>query len=919
MSRNIFIKLVVCLLCQLPALSFAQSLSLYEYWFDDNFSGRQSGSLSGTNTVLSLSVDTEQLDDGVHKISFRARQSDGNYSAVTSSLFLKLSAGKATQLEYWVDGDYANVRTIEGTPTEDGTGYKFINDLDFGTIAPGHHRLYFRPVSNSKITVGAVTSMPIIVKSRYNIDIEDVKMKSFSISVDNEEPVTVNVNKDNELILNPYILNVRDLNIGNHTLKTHFWNTANAGVALEQNFTVNAIETPTITLTAQENDGQVTLKFNSIPNDVRWGILRTDINGVTAKIDGKTESCYPSEITSVDNPPAGSYKYKVRGYYMDADGTKKTVNSNEVDVAVVASQNGPFGKISGNIRNTNGDAMFGESWEVTFSDGVTIKADFAGCYFRDNIPVGTVLEITAKSWDFSCKPVTITVKEGTNLVFNTATFDEELMRSRYTSDLQFDSFVEVEPGLHLKFKVKNRTRLPWRGKLCVVTGRKEYMDNPPKIPFEQTDWTPETQQLAGSVAPFTVINNIQYDYSEMICLSPGESKDVFISHHIPLTIPPSSKDELYYFIVQSIDEYGTKLVAVNDDYNIKENPLVQLVNNGEYDLNRQFEEDIESCIALVMGICSTVIEFDGKLGDMSRCMQEMKETLGYSLDYYQLAYKIDSASTYSHILDEIPEWHFYHILYGEDRRFLGMVNSVRDNIAKEVRACKNTLKYLKDVKKCIDLVKGYNQWESMNEMDRIGAIADKILNLAEKKIPFANILKMYLDVTKNTIHNINGLAEKWYSNHDYDTFYNGYGEIYSSSNFEFNIKVKRKTWISTTFAAKKVKDCIFSVEINCVGHLAGNDPLKCTATYTPEVIDDKLRLRRINITGDPPSIGGLIPIEDMWMTIRWSNGRVSYVPIRKSNDVIGNGVKHDKNHYTITFQSATTDPEHMADIIFLDD
>ena len=91
MSRNKFINLIACLLCLLPTLTYSQSLTTYEYWFDDSIGSRQSGSLSGTNTVVKLSVGTDQLDNGVHKFSFRAKQSDGKYSAVTSSLFLKRS------------------------------------------------------------------------------------------------------------------------------------------------------------------------------------------------------------------------------------------------------------------------------------------------------------------------------------------------------------------------------------------------------------------------------------------------------------------------------------------------------------------------------------------------------------------------------------------------------------------------------------------------------------------------------------------------------------------------------------------------------------------------------------------------------------------------------------------------------------
>ena len=162
-----------------------------------------------------------------------------------------------------------------------------------------------------------------------------------------------------------------------------------------------------------------------------------------------------------------------------------------------------------------------------------------------------------------------------------------------------------------------------------------------------------------------------------------ESKEVYIKHNIPLTSPPTVKDELYYFFVESQDEYGTKLVATNDDYNIKENPLAQLVNNGQYDAEKQGEEDVETCIAMIMGLCSTVKEFDGRLGDMSRCMEELQESLGDALTYDDLAGVIQRSGSYVYIRERIPSWRFMRNLYGEDRRYLGMVNSVRDNISKE--------------------------------------------------------------------------------------------------------------------------------------------------------------------------------------------------------------------------------------------
>ena len=889
-----------------------------EYWFDDDVAHSATMALPATalsdTVVVALAMNnSEKFPLGMHQLSMRMVTDSREQSPIYTARVLKKASGKIDVIEYWVDdwvdeNGVAHPKSITGkTASNDENAFVFNNTFDLSDASEGYHRVYYRATSDNGNANSAVSMTPVMVKSRYNVDSDNVNMSAFSFSVDDEKPVLVNVqDSGKELNLDPYTLDVRDLAAGDHTLRAQFWNTAKTNVSYEQIFKVNPVVIPKVQLSAENKDGQVILTFNSIPTGVRWRVIRIDANGVRAKIDGNEQGIYPSTITTVDDAPAGQYTYMVRTVYTDAEGIEHPVNSNEVTMTVTASQYGKFGRISGDVR-VGGSPLWGEVWSVTFSDGVTIETDRYGFYHREKIPVGKTLDITVKSRDYYCETKTVTIKEGVNNVSHIGILDEGAVRSRYNNDLQFDSNVELMPRLHMKFKVKNITRLSWHGKLRVVTGRKEYVDNPPKNPFESND----AQILAGSVAPFWINDYYQYDYSDELSIPAGESKDVYIKHNVPITTPPTGKDELYYFFVESVDEYGTKLVAINYEYNIKENPIVQLVDNGQYDLEKDGEAEIENCVNILMGLCSTVTEFDGKLGDMSRCMDEMQTELGYTLDYYDLAGKIERSGYYSYLLDEVPEWEFYKILYYEDRRFLGMVNSVRDKISGEVRLAKDAFGYLKKAKKCIDEVKKYNQWQDMNDLERAGAIADKILNLSEKTFPFAKVLKSYLDVTKVTIRNINKLGRKWDDNHAYMTF--------RDDGIKFDIRVKKKGWLSSTFDAETVKERILTVEIKAIGHIQGNDPLVCTSTYTPVVQDGKVYLNRVKADGPQPEAGGIVPIEEMWMTIWWSNGRVSYVPIRNSDEMEGNGIKYERNHYTVTFQSKTNKEEYMADIINLDD
>ena len=143
MSRKSLYICVTCLLYLLPALSFAQSLTLYEYWFDDDFDNRISSSLSGANAVVNTSIDVNQLDNGIHKFSFRAKQSDGKFSAVSSSLFLKRPAAQGSQVEYWFDDNFDQRDKIDILNTEDEQELSL--DLRSSTKYPmGFHKLNMR-------------------------------------------------------------------------------------------------------------------------------------------------------------------------------------------------------------------------------------------------------------------------------------------------------------------------------------------------------------------------------------------------------------------------------------------------------------------------------------------------------------------------------------------------------------------------------------------------------------------------------------------------------------------------------------------------------------------------------------------------------------------------------------------------------
>ncbi|MBO7118790.1 MAG: hypothetical protein J6W03_00535 [Bacteroidaceae bacterium] len=567
MSRKTFINIIACLLCLLPALSFAQSLTTYEYWFDDSFSSRQSGSLSGTNTVVRLSVGTDQLDNGVHKFSFRARQSDGKYSAVTSSLFLKrsaaqssqmeywfddnfdgrdflsisnteeeqtfeldlrngtkypmgfhklnmritlegggesavysapvlkLAAGRATQLEYWVDDDYANVRTIGGTPTEDGKDYKFVTDLDLGNITPGHHRLYCRPVSNSKITAGAVTSMPIIVKSRYNIDLADAEaltVTEHSYWFDNEEPDVASVSNPRNIITQPYTLDTRKLSDGQHTLHVQYGNSAGIwNGPVDITFTKTHVNDPMIAANVTVEDGVVTLKYTAIPFGQRYIVVRQYPSGTKRKVDDLKSTEYPAALQATDTPAPGTYTYYIEGIYTDVDGQTQKVRSGDMAVTVehaarTVEKSNIYGIVTVDGERFEDRFPIYESYDITVNGQPINKSPYnyrrrdKGVFVIEDVPHGTELTIGIEYKTYSFNEIKLIVNENTGQKtyrFNCDSGDvheEQLDNDAFDLDLWNPIALTPdawEVGVHNKYKYT-----AWSGDIIVKAISKRVMD-----------------------------------------------------------------------------------------------------------------------------------------------------------------------------------------------------------------------------------------------------------------------------------------------------------------------------------------------------------------------------------------------------------------------------------------------------------
>lgn len=140
--KKLSIRLIGLLVAMVVTIPCSAQLSGYEWWFDNRQIG-SSGQLSGSEHTVDLQLPTASLTSGLHTFHFRALQSDGMYSPVYTSTFLKFAAISGAMLEYWLDDRFDYRAAVEVT---DASGLVDMNlDLSDNDKYPvGFHTLNFR-------------------------------------------------------------------------------------------------------------------------------------------------------------------------------------------------------------------------------------------------------------------------------------------------------------------------------------------------------------------------------------------------------------------------------------------------------------------------------------------------------------------------------------------------------------------------------------------------------------------------------------------------------------------------------------------------------------------------------------------------------------------------------------------------------
>ena len=121
-----------------------------EYWFDDLLNNRVSVDIT-TYGWMDFAADASQLAEGLHRLNYRALDSEGSWSPFQTWIFFRYVPEEKgnTTLEYWIDEEKHQTQPI----TEGANSFQ----VDASACAEGLHSLNYH-LKNDAGTNGAIST-----------------------------------------------------------------------------------------------------------------------------------------------------------------------------------------------------------------------------------------------------------------------------------------------------------------------------------------------------------------------------------------------------------------------------------------------------------------------------------------------------------------------------------------------------------------------------------------------------------------------------------------------------------------------------------------------------------------------------------------------------------------------------------------
>ena len=211
------------------------SLQTYEYWIDQKFDAKKSGTIP-TGGVINIDEDISALNYGLHSIAMRVIDKNGVVSSALTKNFL-LVQGTGTgdnslqTYEYWIDQDFGNRKSGE-IPT----GGVINIDEDISALNYGLHSIAMRVIDKNGIVSSVLTKNFMKIQQQDG----DNALTTYEYWIDNGEHQSATIPADGVVALD---LDISALTNGLHTF--NYMTRDKAGLASAttvKNFLVKKVE-----------------------------------------------------------------------------------------------------------------------------------------------------------------------------------------------------------------------------------------------------------------------------------------------------------------------------------------------------------------------------------------------------------------------------------------------------------------------------------------------------------------------------------------------------------------------------------------------------------------------------------------------------------------------------------------------------
>lgn len=910
-SDNMYSAVTSSMFLKKPA---AQN-SKMEYWFDDNFDGRDEVDISSAEDEQTFELDlrdNEKYPWGFHKLNMRITLEGGGESAVYSSGVLKLSAGKATTLEYWLDGDRSNVHTISGSLASDGKDYLFVSDLDLGAVTPGHHRLYCRAVSNSGKTASAVTMTPIIVKSRYNVssaEAETLTVTEHAYWFDNEEPEVLPVDNPKNIITQPYTFDTRRLSDGQHTLHVQYGNSAGIwNGPVDYTFTKTRVNDPLIAANVSVEDGVVTVNYTAVPYGFQYVLVRKYPSGTIRKADVNKSTDYPAALKLTDKPAPGTYTYYIDGKYTDANGEIQEVRSGEMSVTVEQPANtDEKGIITAYLLRNGQRITLNNCRSEVYVNGERIyDSMLTGGFFQIwNVPYGTELNIRVEDPNWHYDEMTLIVSENlcNKPLYLNGTAKEDVEEPESDAhDLTMIGEAHVTSEA-IELEVLNNSKKPWSGNVIVKIINKADRD------FYDMAMSDEGLSLWYYLFhPEAGLQDIPlYKTAANMHVYLEGKKSKALTMDI-IDLPEYNKYEDYYVYVYSLKDDSEQAKELGG----KTFPRVVTFNPFECFLaeDRNFKDYVDEYKKIL-----THLKMMSKWGD----------PFGLSINTIggnNFEKILDNLGNHTVDLDGFEKDLLYYASQSSGMLlscFLSDIHKVVKNSAKHLT---NSLKVSDGIVKVYETLNAFYGANQVDDNHKFFETSKQVLRLCETlnldDYLALNVYKNYFEVGSAMASAVEELSNRMSGFYLWDRLATGNGiykikvRRYSDGNHWNGYFPGRDFYPDEGYRNSHYGE-IKSMEIELVNPL--NPSIRTTSTsYDVEVEDDGIVVKNVNFSNEKDFYSDC----EAWLKIIWKNNRVTHVPLLDSNFVKLENLDKDVSTpliMTVELQSETYLKENIANKI----